>query len=92
MLLEAVKEHGLQKWSAVAMLLPSRSVAQCHERWDKLLDEQLMTARERQVATRKAAYQAEAAMNDMGSGLRLLRNQQHLVTQKMIAEQVGAGL
>ncbi|KAL1527230.1 hypothetical protein AB1Y20_015907 [Prymnesium parvum] len=86
-LLEAVKEHGLQQWSTVALQLPSRSSSQCHERWDKLVDEQLHTARERQVATRKAAHQAELAINDVGGGLRLLRNQLHLTTQKMMKDQ-----
>ena len=78
MLFESVQEHGLQKWSTVAMNLPNRSVAQCHERWDKLLDEQLLTARERQVATRKAGYQAELAINSVCGSIELWKNQLHL--------------
>ena len=80
-LLDLMREQGSAQWPAIATAFPGRGVAECRLRWDLLLEEQLLLAREIQNATRKAAHEAQRSLDELSAQLSLVRNQAKSILQ-----------
>ena len=80
----------MSQWATVAGALGSeqRGATARRGRWDQLLDEQLLLAREIRTATRKAAHEAQRTLDELSSQLSRVSNQVQLATRQMAKERM----